>query len=100
MFDALFYSTIAVLLAAIVWMAVRAVRMTNASIAQAGRDVNLSRDETAERVIERIRSLDVRCPRCGQLMFAMLGSGSRYKCENDNCRFEVEGPPHIPTDAA
>ena len=95
-----FYLLIAALLVTIVAFMVRAVRLTKASIARAGRDIPLSQPDVVRRVVDQLRSVDVRCPRCGQPTFAMLGTRNRYKCENDMCRFEFEGPEHFPTDVA
>ncbi|HEY5617667.1 MAG TPA: hypothetical protein VIK60_06960 [Vicinamibacterales bacterium] len=94
----LFYLLIAALLVTIVALMVRAMRLTKASIARASRDIPLSRPDVVRRVVDHMRSVDVRCPRCGQPTFAMLGTRNRYKCENDMCRFELEGPEHFPTD--
>ena len=96
----LFYLLIAALLLTIVAFIVRAVRLTKASIARAGRDLPLSRPNVVRRVVDQLRSVDVRCRRCGQPTFVMLGTRNRYKCENDMCRFEFEGPEHLPTDVA
>jgi hypothetical protein len=97
MFD-LFNLALLALIVTVVWFIARAVRLTNRSIARAGRDIPLSRPDVAERVAEQIRSRDVPCARCGQPTFAMLGTRTRYKCENDRCGLEFEGPAHIPTD--
>jgi hypothetical protein len=31
---------------------------------------------------------------------AILGSGNRYRCDDDACRQELDGPDHLSTDAA
>ena len=97
MFD-LFYLLMAGLVVTIVAFIVRAVRLTGASIERAGREIPLSQPGVARRVVDEMRSRDVRCRRCGQPTFAMLSTRNRYKCENDMCAFEFEGPGHFPTD--
>jgi hypothetical protein len=97
MFD-LFSLSILVLIVTIVAFIVRAVRVTNASIARAGQDAPLSRPDVARRVAGQMRARDVRCTRCGQPTFAMLGTGNRYKCENEMCSLEFDGPGHFPAD--
>jgi hypothetical protein len=99
MFD-LFYLAIAVLVVTIVVVILRAVRITKASIERAGREMPLSRPDVAREVADRIRRADVRCPRCGQQTFAMLGTGNRHKCDDEMCGFEFEGPDHFPKDVA
>jgi DNA-directed RNA polymerase subunit RPC12/RpoP len=92
----LFTLSLVVLVVTIVAFIVRAVRLTNDSIARASRDVPLSRPDVARRIAEEIRARDVRCPRCGAHASAMLGTEHRYKC--DACAQEFDGPAHIPTD--
>ena len=94
----LFYVAILALIVTIVAFIVRAVRLTNASISRAGREMPLSRPDVARRLAEQIRSRDVRCTRCGQPAVAMLGTENRYKCENEMCSLEFEGPAHFPAD--
>jgi hypothetical protein len=96
----LFNLAIAALVVTIIAFIVRAVRSTKASLDRAGRDLPLSRPEVARSVVDRLRGLDVKCLRCGQPTVAMLGTGRRYRCENDACRFEFEGPDHFPTAGA
>jgi hypothetical protein len=97
MFD-WFNLTILALMVTIVAFIVRAIRLTNASIERAGRDLPLSRPDVAGRAAERIRSLDVRCTRCGQSAVALLGTTNRYRCEGETCRLEFEGPAHFASD--
>ena len=92
----LFTVSLVVVIVTIVAFIVRAVRLTKESIARASRDVPLSRPDVARRIAKEIRAGDVRCPRCGAQVAAMLGTGRRYKC--DVCAQEFEGPAHIPTD--
>jgi hypothetical protein len=94
MFD-LFGLALATLIVTIVVVIVRAVRLTNASIATASRDIPLSQPDVAARLINQMRGRDVRCPRCGQPACAALGTGNRYLCENGTCRQEFEGPEHF-----
>lgn len=96
----LFWVSLVLLVVTIVVFIVRAVRRTNETIARASRSIPLERPEMARQAIERMRSLDVRCPRCGQPTSAILGSGSRYRCDDDACRHEIDGPDHFSTDAA
>jgi hypothetical protein len=94
---ALFNLVLAALVATVVVMIVRAVRLTKATIAQASRDLPLSRPDVATRLAERIRERRVACERCGRDdTFAMLGTDTRWKC--DSCQHEFEGPAHLPTD--
>ena len=94
MFDWFALSLLA-LIATIAAFIVRAVRMTNASIARASRDVPLSRPDVARRLAERVREQRERCPRCRGDASAALGTSTGYRC--DTCRHEFDGPPHIPT---
>ena len=96
----LFYVLIAALLVTIIAFIVRAVRLTNASIERAGREIPLSRPDIARRVIDEMRRMDVWGTRCGGPAFAMLDTGNRYMCETDACRFEFEGPEHFPQNIA
>jgi DNA-directed RNA polymerase subunit RPC12/RpoP len=82
---------------AVVAFIVRAVRLTNASIASASRRVDLTNPDVARSVIRALDERDVPCPRCGHETFALLGTETRYKC--DSCNFEFDGPPHIPDPA-
>jgi tRNA(Ile2) C34 agmatinyltransferase TiaS len=93
----LFNLSILALIVTIVVFIVRAIRLTNASIEKAGRDIPLSRPDVVRRVAEEIRSRDVRCPRCGQTTYAMLGTANRYRCEDEICYLEFEGPAHFPS---
>jgi hypothetical protein len=77
---------------------VRAVRLTNATIAEAAHSVPLSQPEALRRVVERLDKLDVRCPRCRHATRMLLGTTNRYACEDDGCEFEFEGPAHIALD--
>jgi hypothetical protein len=90
----LFGLALAALIVTIIAVIVRAVRLTCASIAAASRDIPLSQPDVAMRLVNQIRSLDVRCPRCGQPACTALGTGNRYLCENEMCRQEFEGPAH------
>jgi hypothetical protein len=92
----LFYVSVAAIALAIVLFVRRAVRLTNASIANASRHVNLENSDVARRVAEEIRGREVPCARCGRQTFVLLGTGNRYKCRL--CHFDFEGPPHIPTE--
>lgn len=75
-------------------MIVRAVRATNASIAAASRRMNLENEQTVRAVAERLGAPNLPCPRCGGETFALVGSSSRYMCED--CDAEFEGDPHFP----
>jgi ribosomal protein S27AE len=90
----LFFVLLAVLVVVIIAFIVRAVRLTNASIANASRHVNLTNPDVARSLVDRIRQREVPCPRCGGGTFALLGTENRYRC--DLCHLDFEGPPHIP----
>jgi hypothetical protein len=92
----LFTLALVVLVVTIVVFIVRAVRLTNDSIARASRDAPLSHPDVACRIADEIRARDVRCPRCGAEASAILGTEHRYTC--DMCTEAFEGPAHIPTD--
>lgn len=92
----LFYVSLAALVVVIVVFIVRAVRLTNTSIATASRHVNLANPDVARRLVEEIRGREVPCTRCGRQTFALLGTGNRYKCHS--CHFDFEGPAHIPAE--
>ena len=93
-----FYLLIAGIAAVIVVFIVRAVRLTKASIAEAAPFVPFSQPEAVRRVVDRIRTLDVRCPQCGHPTVTILGTRNRYRCDDDGCGFEFEGPEHIAMD--
>lgn len=88
---------IAGLVIAIAVVIVRAVRLTNATIEQSRPIVPLSQPDAVERVVDRLRRIDVRCPECGDETVGMLGTRNRYRCEQ--CGAELDGPDHIGTDA-
>ena len=75
---------------------VRAVRLTKATIERARPSVPLSQPDAVERAVDRLRRIDVRCPRCGEQTVAMLGTRNRYRCEQ--CPVEIDGPDHLATD--
>jgi ribosomal protein S27AE len=93
----LFYVAIGLLVVVIAGFIVRAVRLTNASIAMAARDVDLTNPSVARSVVDQIRERELPCPRCGGPTFAALGTDTRYKCES--CHSTFEGPRHIPGSA-
>jgi ribosomal protein S27AE len=72
---------------------VRAVRLTNASLAMAARHVDPTNPDVARSVVDQIRGRNPRCPRCGEQTFALLDTENRYKCES--CDFTFTGPAHI-----
>lgn len=76
---------------------VRAVRLTKATIEGARPSVALSQPDAVDRAVERLRRIDVRCPRCGEQTVAMLGTRNRYRCEQ--CGAELDGPDHLSTGA-
>lgn len=83
---------IAALVLVIAVVIVRSVRMVLFEVdPKRTRGRGLRRDE-ASRLTERLKSLDVRCPRCREESFLVLGSTDRYKCER--CRHEFTGPSH------
>jgi hypothetical protein len=90
----LFYVSLGVVVVTICTFIVRTVRLTNASIAMASRDVDLTNPDVARSVVDQMRGRELPCPRCGRPTFALLGTGSRYKCEI--CDFDFTGPAHIP----
>jgi ribosomal protein S27AE len=90
----LFFVLLAVLVVVIIAFVVRAVRLTNASIATASRLVNLTNPDAVRSLVDRIRERESTCPRCGAETFALLGTENRYKC--DLCNLDFEGPPPIP----
>jgi hypothetical protein len=89
-----FWVLVVLIAAAIVAVIVRAVRLTNASIADGSPRVGLQTAEAARSLVHEVRGRDVRCPRCRQDTFALLSTSHRYKC--DSCAFEFDGPTHIP----
>jgi hypothetical protein len=91
----LFYLLLVAPVVIIVAFIVRAVRLTNASIATASRHVNLTNPDVATSVIDQMRGRELPCPQCGGETFALLGTGNRYTCEV--CHVEFEGPAHIPS---
>jgi ribosomal protein S27AE len=78
-------------------MIARAVRLTKATIERARPSVALSQPDQVERAVDRLRRIDVRCPRCGEQTVAMLGTRNRYRCEQ--CAVELDGPEHLAIDA-
>lgn len=96
-FSAFFYGAIGALAVAIAVSVARAVRLTKAAMAESGADPNRMSGEAAERLVERIRNLQVPCPICGGESFALLGTGNRHKCES--CDHEFTGPAHVPRQA-
>ena len=96
MFDSINLLT-AGLVVVIAVVIVRAVRQTRATIEGARPFVPLSQPDAVERVVDRLRRIDVRCPRCGEQTVAMLGTRNRYRCEQ--CPVELDGPDHLATDA-
>ena len=90
----LFYVSLALIVVVIAAFIVRAVRLTNASLALASRQVNLTNPDAARAVVDQIRGREVLCPQCGGQTFALLGTENRYQCES--CEFAFEGPEHIP----
>ena len=90
----LFYVTLGLIVVTIAAFIVRAVRLTNASLARASRHVNLTNPDVATSVVDQIRRSELLCPRCGGQMFALLGTENRYQCES--CHFDFTGPPHVP----
>jgi ribosomal protein L37AE/L43A len=93
----LFNLILVALVGTIVWFIVRAVRQTKAQIDGRLRGVDPRQREAimrdmAVRIREQAQS--TRCPRCGGVTFAMLGSEPWWKC--DVCHTEFEGPPHLP----
>jgi tRNA(Ile2) C34 agmatinyltransferase TiaS len=92
----LFYVLLALIVVAIVTVIARAVRLTNASLTAASRNINLTHPDVARRLVDEIRGKDVLCARCGRPMSTLLGTGNRYRC--DTCQFEFEGPAHMPAE--
>ena len=90
----LVYWTTGAIALAIVAFIVRAVRLTNVSIALASRRVDLTNPDVARLVASALREREFPCPQCGEETFALLGVEHRYKC--DGCNIEFEGPAHIP----
>jgi len=90
----LFYVSLAVIVVVIIAFIVRAVRLTNASLATASYHLNLTNPDVARSLVDQIRRRELPCPRCGHDTFALLGTENRYKC--DTCDFDFEGPAHIP----
>jgi ribosomal protein S27AE len=87
-----FNITLAILVVTIAGFIMKAIRQTQAEI-----DKGLGPapgERRMKKAIEEITQRDIRCPRCGNEAFAMLGTGNRYKC--DSCHFEFEGAEHIP----
>ena len=96
MLDALdpFYVSLGIIVVVIAAFIVRAVRLTNASIAMASRSVNLTSPDVAKSIIDQIRGRELPCPQCGGPTFALLGTANHYECES--CHFAFEGAAHIP----
>ena len=90
----LVYWAIGAIALSIVAFIVRAMRLTNASIALASRRVDLTNPDVARSVASALGERELPCPQCGQETFALLGVEHRYKC--DGCNLEFDGPPHIP----
>jgi hypothetical protein len=89
-----FWVLVALIAVAIVAVIVRAVRLTNASMAEGFPRVDSHNARAAWALVNQIRGRDLPCPRCGQDSLALLGTGNRYQC--DSCAFEFDGPAHIP----
>jgi transposase-like protein len=84
---------IAVLILVIAVFIARSVRTVLFDIDKQLKGVPRSQREEAMRsMIERLQSLDVRCPRCGETTFLVLGTRDGYKCER--CAHQFTGPPH------
>ena len=92
-FDLFYVSLMAVIVVVVIAFIVRAVRLTNVSLATASRHLNLTNPDVARSLVDRICRLDLPCPRCGHDTFTLLGTENRYKC--DTCDFDFEGPAHI-----
>jgi hypothetical protein len=90
----LVYVAIGLLVVMIAAFIVRAVRLTNASLAMAARQVDITNPDVANSVVGQIRGTELLCARCGGPTFALLGTENRYKCED--CDSTFTGPPHIP----
>jgi hypothetical protein len=88
---------LAVLIVAIVFFIVKAVRQTRAQIDHHLRGTDpRRRDEIARDLAARVREQGdrVRCVRCGGSTFMLLGTENQYRCES--CDATFEGPPHLP----
>ena len=80
--------------AVIVIFIIKAVRQTKAEIDQKLKGVDpAKRDEVTMKLVEKIRSQDVRCTRCGRQTHNVWGTTNKYKC--DSCNHEFEGPPNV-----
>jgi hypothetical protein len=89
-----FNGTLGLMLAVIAAFIVRAVRLTNASLARASRHVNLTNPDVATSVVDQIRGRELLCRRCGGQTLALLGTENGYQCES--CDFVFKGLAHIP----
>jgi tRNA(Ile2) C34 agmatinyltransferase TiaS len=85
--------TLALLVVLIAYGIVRSVRAVMSDMDRQMKGVPRSEREAAARELtERLRQMDVRCPRCGEEAFLVLGTSDGYRCER--CSHEFSGPAH------
>jgi DNA-directed RNA polymerase subunit RPC12/RpoP len=79
---------------AIILFIVNAIKKTKADTDKRFRGTNPSeRERIMKKRMEEIRNRDIRCSRCGEQTFALLGTGNKYKCYT--CNHVFDGPEHI-----
>jgi ribosomal protein L37AE/L43A len=85
---------LAVMVISIVLFIVNAIKKTKADIDNRfKRTTPTERERAMKKLVEEIRGRDIRCSRCGEQAFALLGTGNKYKCEA--CNHVFDGPEHI-----
>lgn len=92
---------LAVLVAVIALVVVRAVRLTRGPTGHRTRDTEpRGRDDIARDLVAGLRAqVDaVKCPRCQGSTFMVMGTEATYKCEV--CHLTFDGPPHPPVTPA
>jgi hypothetical protein len=91
---ALFYVALGLIVSVIVAFIARAVRLTQASLKTAARNVDLTNPDVARSVADEIRDERYRAPGAEGRRSPFWGTGNRYECEI--CHLTFIGPPHIP----
>jgi transposase-like protein len=85
--------SIGAMIVVVAFVIVRSVRKVMFDVDRQMKPVHKSRQGFAAReMIEQLRKLDVRCPRCGEEAFLLIGTKNGYKC--DSCRHQFTGAPH------
>jgi transposase-like protein len=88
-----FAIALAVLIVPIGFVIVRSMKSVMSEVRGQMRGTERSRQIAATKeIIQQLKQLDPRCPRCGSDAFLLFGTGNGYKC--DSCRHEFTGPRH------